>query len=72
VSRIIGSEIRVTYRPLPEDDPVQRKPDITRAREWLGWEPRIPLAEGLAHTVAFFRGRAARDPRASLLFQELA
>jgi len=71
VSRIIGGDIRITYRPLPEDDPVQRKPDITRAREWLGWEPRITLAEGLAHTVAFFRGRMARDPKASQLFQEL-
>jgi UDP-glucuronate decarboxylase len=71
VCRIIGGDIRVTYRPLPQDDPVQRKPDITRAREWLGWEPRITLAEGLAHTVSFFRGRLARDPRASQLFQEL-
>ncbi|HMH56188.1 MAG TPA: GDP-mannose 4,6-dehydratase, partial [Gemmatimonadales bacterium] len=71
VCRIIGQDVRVTYRPLPEDDPVQRKPDITRAREWLGWEPRITLAEGLAHTVAFFRGRMARDPRSSQLFQEL-
>jgi UDP-glucuronate decarboxylase len=72
VFRITGRDPRVTYHPLPQDDPTQRKPDISRARRWLGWEPRISLAEGLAHTVAFFRGRAARDPRASLAFQELA
>ena len=72
VSRIVGGSAKVTYRPLPQDDPTQRKPDITRAREWLGWEPTIALAEGLAQTVEFFRGRATRDPRASRGFRELA
>jgi UDP-glucuronate decarboxylase len=72
VFRIVGAEARVSYHPLPQDDPTQRKPDITRAREWLGWEPRITLAEGLTKTVAFFRGRATRDPRATLAFQEQA
>ena len=70
VFRIVGAEARVSYRPLPQDDPTQRKPDITRAREWLGWEPRIALADGLTRTVAFFRGRATRDARASLAFRE--
>ena len=70
VFRIVGAESRVSYHPLPQDDPTQRKPDITRAREWLGWEPRIGLADGLTKTVAFFRGRATRDPRASLAFRE--
>jgi UDP-glucuronate decarboxylase len=70
VCRIVGGAVRIAYRPLPQDDPAQRKPDITRAREWLSWEPKIALAEGLAHTVAFFRQRAARDPRASRIFQE--
>jgi UDP-glucuronate decarboxylase len=69
VFRIVGGAPRLTYRPLPQDDPTQRQPDITRAREWLGWEPRITLAQGLAHTVAFFRGRASRDPRANLAFE---
>jgi UDP-glucuronate decarboxylase len=68
VFRIVGAEPRVSYHPLPQDDPTQRKPDITRAREWLGWDPRIALAEGLTKTVAFFRGRATRDSRASLAF----
>ena len=52
-----------TFRPLPQDDPTQRQPDITRAREWLGWEPRMQLAEGLVRTVAYFRHAAlAAEP----------
>jgi UDP-glucuronate decarboxylase len=46
----------VVYRQLPKDDPTRRRPDITRARELLGWEPRIPLAEGLARTIEYFQG----------------
>ncbi|HKH83001.1 MAG TPA: UDP-glucuronic acid decarboxylase family protein [Gemmatimonadales bacterium] len=72
VFRIVGGNGKVTYRPLPQDDPTQRKPDITRAREWLGWEPKVALAEGLAQTVLFFRERAARDHKAGRAFMELA
>lgn len=50
-----GSSSKLVSRPLPADDPTQRKPDITLARERLGWEPKIPLAEGLKRTVAWFR-----------------
>jgi UDP-glucuronate decarboxylase len=57
VARTAGSEVRLVHHPLPQDDPTQRKPDITRAREWLGWEPTIQLAEGLEKTVAYFRER---------------
>jgi len=58
VTRIVGGEVKMVYRPLPQDDPTQRQPDITRAREWLGgWEPRIQLEEGLQRTVEYFRGR---------------
>ncbi|MBA3659610.1 MAG: GDP-mannose 4,6-dehydratase, partial [Gemmatimonadales bacterium] len=57
VSRILGETTRIAYRPLPQDDPTQRKPDITRARERLGWEPAIPLADGLVRTIAYFRER---------------
>jgi UDP-glucuronate decarboxylase len=57
VARTVGGEARIVYRPLPQDDPTQRKPDITRARERLGWEPKIQLAEGLERTVAYFRER---------------
>lgn len=69
---IVGGDVRVTYHPLPEDDPTKRKPDITRARERLGWEPRISLAQGLAQTVAYFRDRGAREFRAGSAFRELA
>jgi len=57
VGRAAGVEVKVGYRPLPEDDPRQRQPDITRARELLGWEPTVPLKEGLERTVEYFAGR---------------
>jgi len=50
-----GSHSPVEHHPLPADDPVRRRPDITRARELLGWEPTVPLDEGLARTVEYFR-----------------
>ena len=50
-----GSASEVVYRPLPEDDPKQRCPDITRARTLLGWQPRVQLEEGLARTVDYFK-----------------
>jgi UDP-glucuronate decarboxylase len=49
------STSKLVYRPLPADDPKRRRPDITRAKELLGWEPAVPLAEGLARTIASFR-----------------
>ena len=52
---ISGSKSKIVYRPLPEDDPKVRKPDITRARTLLGWEPKVPLEEGLVKTLAYFR-----------------
>jgi UDP-glucuronate decarboxylase len=72
VARIVGGDIHVTFRPLPADDPTQRKPDITRAREWLGWEPKIQLAEGLARTVDFFRQRLSRQRRVEARQQVVA
>jgi len=53
-----GSRSKIVFRPLPQDDPRQRQPDITRAKKFLDWEPRIALAEGLAKTIAYFRGKA--------------
>jgi dTDP-glucose 4,6-dehydratase len=55
IIRLLGSRSRVVYRPLPVDDPKQRKPDITRARTLLGWEPKVELEEGLLSTVDYFR-----------------
>ncbi|MCA3015288.1 MAG: NAD-dependent epimerase/dehydratase family protein [Myxococcaceae bacterium] len=50
-----GGGGKIVFKPLPEGDPKQRRPDITRAKTLLGWEPRVPLDEGLAKTVAYFR-----------------
>ncbi|HET7789347.1 MAG TPA: UDP-glucuronic acid decarboxylase family protein [Gemmatimonadales bacterium] len=55
-----GSKSAIERRPLPEDDPKVRKPDITRARALLGWEPRVPLEQGLARTIEYFRTILAR------------
>jgi dTDP-glucose 4,6-dehydratase len=52
---LTGSRSRIVMRPLPVDDPKVRQPDITRARTLLGWEPKVPLEEGLRHTIAYFR-----------------
>jgi UDP-glucuronate decarboxylase len=55
VLALTGSHSPVEHHPLPADDPVRRRPDITRARELLGWEPAVPLDEGLSPTVEYFR-----------------
>ncbi|MCA3555463.1 UDP-glucuronic acid decarboxylase family protein [Aestuariivirga sp.] len=55
VLKLTGSRSKVTHLPLPEDDPKQRKPDIALAQAKLGWQPRVPLAEGLARTIAYLR-----------------
>ena len=55
VLKLTGAKVKVAHQPLPSDDPRQRRPDISLAREKLGWQPKIELAEGLAHTIAYFR-----------------
>ncbi len=55
VLELTGSSSQIRYLPLPEDDPKTRKPDITRARELLGWQPEISLREGLSRTIEYFR-----------------
>ena len=57
VGRAAGVPVRTRRYPLPQDDPRQRRPDITRARQLLGWEPTVPLSEGLRRTVAYFAER---------------
>jgi UDP-glucuronate decarboxylase len=51
---LTGAKSKVVYRPLPVDDPMQRCPDISKARALLGWEPKVPLREGLQLTIAYF------------------
>ncbi len=62
IIRLIGSNSKIVYRPLPEDDPKVRQPDITRARTLLGWEPKVPLEEGLTKTLEYFRKKIAENP----------
>ena len=57
IRALTGSRSPLVHEPLPTDDPVRRRPDITRAREVLGWQPSVPLEEGLTRTVADFRPR---------------
>jgi dTDP-glucose 4,6-dehydratase len=57
IIRLAGSSSEIAFRPLPEDDPKVRQPDITRARTLLGWEPRIDTDEGLRLTLEWFRGK---------------
>jgi nucleoside-diphosphate-sugar epimerase len=57
IIEMTGSKSRIVYKPLPTDDPKVRKPDITRARTLLGWEPRVSLDEGLGRTIDYFRGK---------------
>jgi dTDP-glucose 4,6-dehydratase len=55
VLKVTGSKSPITYQPLPQDDPKQRRPDITRARQLLGWEPKINLEQGLKLSMDYFR-----------------
>jgi dTDP-glucose 4,6-dehydratase len=55
VKRVVGSASEIQFRPLPEDDPKQRRPDTSRAREVLGWSPRTSLEDGLRRTLEYFR-----------------
>jgi UDP-glucuronate decarboxylase len=55
VLKKVGGKSKVTNLPLPADDPKQRRPDISLAKEALGWEPKVPLEEGLNRTIAYFR-----------------
>jgi UDP-glucuronate decarboxylase len=60
----LNPQQEIVFKPLPQDDPKQRRPDITKAKSWLGWEPTIPLADGLTHTIAEFQQRIAASPSA--------
>ena len=61
VLEVTGSKSALRFEPLPQDDPARRCPDITKARALLGWEPKIPLREGLRKSLDFFRGKVSID-----------
>ncbi|MEG9433439.1 UDP-glucuronic acid decarboxylase family protein [Terriglobus sp. ADX1] len=59
VLEVTGSSSKIVYRPMPQDDPKQRKPDITKAKALLGWEPRVNLRDGLQLSMDYFKARIA-------------
>ena len=59
IARLTGSKSRIVTKPLPEDDPRRRRPDISKAKKLLGWEPKVPRAEGLKTTLDYFRRKLA-------------
>jgi UDP-glucuronate decarboxylase len=61
VQRLVNPEVELIFRPLPKDDPRRRRPNIDRARSILGWQPEVPLEEGLRPTIAYFRERLAEE-----------
>jgi dTDP-glucose 4,6-dehydratase len=65
VLKVTGSKSRIRYEPLPQDDPKQRRPDITKARQLLGWEPKIDLETGLRLSLEYFKKAVAEDTTAA-------
>jgi UDP-glucuronate decarboxylase len=61
VISLTGSRSEIVHRPLPQDDPVQRQPDISLATEKLGWQPIVPLKEGLVPTIEYFENILSED-----------
>jgi UDP-glucuronate decarboxylase len=55
IIELTNSRSRLIYLPLPQDDPIQRQPDITLAKNKLNWEPKVPLADGLVKTISYFK-----------------
>jgi dTDP-glucose 4,6-dehydratase len=55
IIRATGSRSKISFKPLPQDDPKQRRPDITKAKKILQWEPKVKLADGLTETIEYFR-----------------
>jgi UDP-glucuronate decarboxylase len=55
--KLVGGKSKIVHKPLPSDDPKQRRPDITFAQKVLKWEPKVPLEEGLQRTIAYFKPR---------------
>ncbi len=65
VQALVGSRCEIVFQPLPQDDPTRRRPDITRAKILLGWEPRVPLREGLQRSLGYFQQCVAAERQVS-------
>jgi dTDP-glucose 4,6-dehydratase len=65
VIKVTGSKSKIAYEPLPQDDPKQRRPDITKARHLLGWEPKIQLETGLKMSLDYFRKAVTEETAAA-------
>jgi dTDP-glucose 4,6-dehydratase len=61
IIKLTGTKQKIVYKPLPKDDPKQRKPDITKAKEILGWQPKVPRAEGLKITYDYFKSLSTEE-----------
>ena len=61
IIKLTGSDQKIVYKPLPKDDPTQRQPDISRAKEILGWEPKVPRSEGLKIVYDYFKSLSKED-----------
>ena len=71
IQEMVNPDAELGFKPLPEDDPKQRQPDITRAKNWLGWEPTIPLKEGLKMTIEDFRERIGNKKSETLTLEKI-
>jgi dTDP-glucose 4,6-dehydratase len=72
VLSVTGSKSKIVHRPLPQDDPTRRRPDITKARTQLGWEPKVALREGLQKSLAYFQACVAAKPNVPLTESRLS
>ncbi|HYK54873.1 MAG TPA: GDP-mannose 4,6-dehydratase, partial [Flavisolibacter sp.] len=61
VLKLTGNKVKIIYKPLPADDPKQRQPDITKAKEILGWSPKVQRKEGLAKTYEYFKSLSSEE-----------
>jgi dTDP-glucose 4,6-dehydratase len=69
IVELTGTKMPIVYQPLPQDDPKVRQPDISRARTQLGWEPKVPLREGLTRTIEYFRSLVGSERMAPRIHQ---
>jgi UDP-glucuronate decarboxylase len=70
VTELVGSRSRVVHRPRPQDDPRQRRPDISKADDLLGWAPRVALRDGLVRTIEYFEELLKDDTIRPFIIQE--